>query len=81
MQIKAKKEQAKRTSGFPLRSANARRMAYSVTRLVTIIYISLNATITLIVSILGVKYVRDEIKKRNELNSAKYFTKEIKQSM
>ena len=42
-------------------------MALSLTRLVTIVYASLNAALTLFVSILGLIYVRDEIAKRKEL--------------
>ena len=41
-------------------------MALSLTRLVTIVYITPNATITLIVSILDTMYVRDEIKRKKE---------------
>ena len=46
-------------------------MALSFTHLVTIAYISLNALLTLFVSILGVKYVRDEMKiqKKTEMTA------------
>ena len=39
-------------------------MDLSLIEWVAIVYVSLNAAITLFVSILGVKYVRDEIKRR-----------------
>eukprot|EP01084_Bolivina_argentea_P224906 380191_1 len=41
-------------------------MAISFARLVTIVYVSLNVFITLIVSILGVKYVREDAKIRRD---------------
>ena len=45
-------------------------MALTVAQLVVVIYVSLNASVTLFVSILGVIYVRDEVRRRRQESNA-----------